>query len=51
TYVPFMHTLFGTAPLELQDWIYPVAFGLIVFVIVEIEKAISRRVIGNKDIH
>lgn len=51
TYVPFMHTLFGTAPLTWEDWIYPVAFGAVVFIIVEIEKAISRRVIGNKNIH
>ena len=51
TYVPFMHTLFGTAPLTWVDWIYPVAFGAVVFIIVEIEKAISRRVIGNQNIH
>ena len=51
TYVPFMHTLFGTAPLTWEDWIYPVAFGAVVFIIVEIEKAISRRVIGNQNIH
>lgn len=51
TYVPFMHTLFGTAPLTWGDWIYPVAFGAVVFIIVEIEKAISRRVIGNRNIH
>ena len=51
TYGPFMHTLFGTAPLGWEDWIYPVAFGAIVFIIVEIEKAISRRVIGNQNIH
>lgn len=51
TYVPFMHTLFGTAPLTWKDWIYPVAFGAVVFIIVEIEKAISRRVIGNRNIH
>lgn len=51
TYVPFMHTLFGTAPLTWEDWIYPVAFGAVVFIIVEIEKAISRRVNGNQNIH
>ncbi|WP_214734764.1 cation-transporting P-type ATPase [Exiguobacterium sp. s154] len=51
TYVPFMHTLFGTAPLTWEDWIYPVAFGAVVFIIVEIEKAISRRVIDNRNIH
>lgn len=51
TYVPFMHTLFGTASLTWEDWIYPVAFGAVVFIIVEIEKAISRRVIGNRNIH
>lgn len=51
TYVPFMHTLFGTASLSLMDWTYPVVFGFIVFIIVEIEKAISRRILKDRSIH
>lgn len=51
TYVPFMHTLFGTAPLSWEDWLYPLGFGVIVFLIVEIEKAISSRILTSKNVH
>lgn len=51
TYVPFMHTLFGTAPLAWNDWTYPILFGILVFGIVEVEKAVSRRVIKTTAIH
>lgn len=40
TYIPFMNELFGTYPLELKFWSYPVIMGLIVFFVVEIEKII-----------
>ncbi len=40
TYIPFMNNVFGTYPLEAHYWIYPVVLGIIVFVVVEIEKAI-----------
>ncbi|MGB2579588.1 magnesium-transporting ATPase (P-type) [Elusimicrobium simillimum] len=42
TYIPFMNSLFGTVPLPLGAWKYPVVFGVIVFIIVEIEKTIMR---------
>ena len=42
TYLPFMNDVFGTNPLALEDWIYPLILGFAVFVIVEIEKAIMR---------
>ncbi|BAU57667.1 Ca ion P-type ATPase [Halorhodospira halochloris] len=42
TYAPFMHTLFGTAPLGLEEWSRVLVFGLLVFVIVEIEKTVVR---------
>ena len=41
-YLPFMHALFGTAPLEPIHWLIPIAIGLGVFVIVEVEKAAVR---------
>ncbi|MBK5722855.1 cation-transporting P-type ATPase [Dysgonomonas sp. Marseille-P4677] len=44
TYLPFMNNVFGTTPLMLSDWIYPFVFGAVVFIIVEIEKAIMRKI-------
>ncbi len=38
TYAPFMHEWFGTSPLEMIYWIYPVLAGLLVFIFVEGEK-------------
>lgn len=42
-YAPFMHTLFGSTALPLRDWLIPIAVGFGVFLIVEVEKAITRR--------
>lgn len=42
-YAPVMNTLFGSAPLPLRDWLIPIAVGSGVFLIVEGEKAITRR--------
>jgi magnesium-transporting ATPase (P-type) len=44
TYASFMNDLFGSAPVGVNDWGIAVLFGLALFVIVEIEKLISRRV-------
>lgn len=44
TYLPFMQRAFGTAPLGMGDWKYPVIIGFAVFVIVEIEKTVMRMV-------
>lgn len=44
TYLPFMNRLFGTAPLPAVQWLYPLGGGLIVFAVVELEKAIRRKV-------
>ncbi|WP_460055526.1 HAD-IC family P-type ATPase [Spirochaeta dissipatitropha] len=45
TYLPFMQTLFGTALLPAAAWLMLAAAGAAVFCIVEIEKAITRRLI------
>ena len=42
TYLPFMNSLFETAPLKLSQWAYPIYIGLFVFVVVEIEKTVMR---------
>ncbi|HET6496240.1 MAG TPA: cation transporting ATPase C-terminal domain-containing protein, partial [Thermoleophilia bacterium] len=41
TYTPFMNTAFQSAPLEAWMWLPIVALGLIAFLLVEIEKAVS----------
>ena len=47
-YVPFMNTFFGTAPIELELWLYPLAAGVAGFLIVEGEKFIARKVQKKK---
>ena len=48
TYLPFMNEVFGTVALNLSEWKYPMYLGLIVFVVVEIEKAIMRAIDRRK---
>lgn len=43
-----MNNIFGTYPMQLFDWAYPIALGVIVFVIIEIEKSIMRGIDGIK---
>jgi magnesium-transporting ATPase (P-type) len=50
TYLPFMNSTFGTEPLGLWDWKYPLMLGIAVFLIVEIEKRIMRRIDKFKDL-
>lgn len=42
TYLPWAHTLLGTAPLDLVTWLLMGGAALLVFILVEIEKAIRR---------
>lgn len=44
TYIPFMNNVFGTVMLPLHFWIYPFLFGLAIFIIVEIEKFVMRKI-------
>ncbi len=43
TYAPVMHTLFGTTAIGADDWARILIFGVAVFVIVELEKMVLRR--------
>lgn len=43
TYLPVLQTLFATAALDLAAWGRILVFGLIVYGVVEIEKAVIRR--------
>jgi calcium-translocating P-type ATPase len=48
-YLPFMNTFFDTAPIEGIYWLYPLAAGLLVFALVELEKyviSVIRRLRG-----
>ncbi|HHO75206.1 MAG TPA: cation-transporting P-type ATPase [Deltaproteobacteria bacterium] len=42
-YAPFMQRWFGTAGLEPRHWAVPLGIGAIVFILVEVEKAFTRR--------
>jgi len=44
TYLPFMNAAFGTVPLALKHWVYPFMLGMAVFLIVEVEKAVMRKI-------
>lgn len=48
TYVPFMQVALGLQPLSLGEWFYPVMIGLVVFIVVEIEKFVTHRVFKRK---
>lgn len=43
TYAPFMNTLFASAPIPLVTWLEILAFGVLAYLIVEIEKWFRRR--------
>ncbi|MCO8128055.1 cation-transporting P-type ATPase [Acidimicrobiia bacterium EGI L10123] len=46
-YLPFMNTMFETAPLDLVHWVIPGLIGMGVFAAVEVEKASARRRTGG----
>lgn len=48
TYLPFLQTALGLYPIELSHWIFPVGIGLMVFVVVEIEKFMTHRLFKRK---
>ena len=47
-YAPFMHTLFGSAPLAPWLWLIPVGIGAAVFFAVELEKKVVARRVLNR---
>jgi magnesium-transporting ATPase (P-type) len=49
TYLPFMNHTFGTIPLGLWDWKYPFMLGIAVFLIVEAEKWVMRKIDAMKN--
>ncbi|MBX3573278.1 MAG: HAD-IC family P-type ATPase [Mesorhizobium sp.] len=43
TYAPFMQALFGTAPIALKDGLPIIGIGVLLMVVLEVEKAAMRR--------
>ena len=43
TYLPTMNTVFGTTPIGGAYWFFPISIGMLVFVVVELEKWILRK--------
>ena len=43
TYAPFMNVLFSSAPISLSMWLDILAFGVLAYIVVEIEKWLRRR--------
>jgi calcium-translocating P-type ATPase len=48
TYVPFLREAFNLYPISLKYWLYPLAIGLGTFIIIEIEKWITRTIVKYK---
>jgi magnesium-transporting ATPase (P-type) len=43
TYLPVMHSWFGTAPISALEWLWCILLGMGVFSVVELEKRLGRR--------
>ena len=48
-YLPLMNRLFHTAPLGLVDWAYTVAVGLVIYIVIGLEKKVRRVVHRRMD--
>ena len=42
-YVPFMNLWFQSAPIPARDWLLPIGIGFVIFLAVEAEKALLRK--------
>lgn len=51
TYIPFTQSLLGIVPIPAVVWIIPVIIGFFVFVVVEIEKWVTRTFFSNQDLN
>jgi magnesium-transporting ATPase (P-type) len=47
TYAPVFQRWFGTRPLDAADWLRVAGAGVLVFLVVELEKAVARRRAGH----
>lgn len=49
TYLPVMHTLFGTAAISLQDWMIIIISSMLVYLLMEAEKQLTSRLFFKDD--
>lgn len=49
TYAPLMNTLFDSRALALRDWVVLVGVGMAIFLLMECEKLMTRRLALNFD--
>jgi magnesium-transporting ATPase (P-type) len=42
-YVPFLNLWFHSAPIPARDWLLPIGIGFVIFLAVEAEKALLRK--------
>ncbi|HHJ15381.1 MAG TPA: cation-transporting P-type ATPase [Gammaproteobacteria bacterium] len=43
TYVPLMNRLFHTAPIGITDWLHILAVGLVIYLVIGVEKTLRRQ--------
>ncbi len=43
TYLPIMNTMFHTAPIGLMDWLHIIIVGIIIYIVIDVEKAYRRK--------
>ncbi|MCS6904646.1 MAG: cation-transporting P-type ATPase [Bacteroidia bacterium] len=48
TYLPFMNSTFGSAPLTLEEWFWIFIAGFCIFIIIEVEKLIQYLLFSEK---
>jgi magnesium-transporting ATPase (P-type) len=42
-YLPFLNLWFHSAPISARDWLMPIGIGFVIFLAVEAEKALLRK--------
>ena len=47
-YVPFLNLWFHSTPIAPRDWLLPIGIGIFIFLAVEAEKAVMRRLTSKK---
>ena len=50
TYAPVMNQLFHTAPIGIMDWMQILAVGLVIYIVVGVEKAYRRKKENGKEL-
>ncbi len=49
TYVPIMNIAFSSEPIQFTDWLIIVGVGVIIFIVIELEKALQNMINSKKD--